>query len=104
MLIPPMVQEINNKLEKLELYSVKFLLKELGRLFSHFNEFKGEFISHSADKIPELVNFLVKILTTSEQDKKTREDEIKSRKKMTEDDILEFKEELEKLDKVWDYS
>jgi len=64
MIIPAMVQEINKKLEKLDFNNVKYLLKEVQRMFMQFSNFKGAFITSPEVKVPELINFIVKILNT----------------------------------------
>ena len=70
-----------------------------------FRNFNGQFINDAANKVPELIAFLVKILGVFNLDRKQRESGLQNLKsKMTDEQQDMIKETLEKLDKVWNYS
>jgi len=55
-------------------------------------------------KVPELINFFTIILTAFGIDRQSRKDGfVGLSKKMTEEQIAQVKESLEKLDRVWNY-
>jgi len=74
MILPPVVQEINKKLEKLEFNNVKFLLSSLQKCFMQFINFKGPFLIAPEQKVPELINFFTKLLNAFNIDRQNRKD------------------------------
>lgn len=102
LLLPQIAGEINLKLEKLDFRSVKWLTKELQRCILVMTNAKEAFLSEAETN--HLIDLCVKILNTVELDKKTRLDQFEvQKKKLDEEDIETFFEQIETDDKVWDY-
>lgn len=100
--MPHIAEQIHIKLEALDFRSLKWLLKEVSRCIKNFENFGGAFLE--AGEASALIGVCLKICETVQQDKKQRIDEFeKSKAKMDEDEIEEFWENVEKMDRVWGY-
>lgn len=100
--LPQITGEINIKLEKLDFKSVKWLTKEMQRCVKVMTNTKTPFLAHQ--ETDHLLNLCVQVLTTFDIDKKTRLDQYEQqKKKLDEEDIETFFQQIADHDKVWDY-
>ena len=103
MLLPQIAVEITQKLEKTDFRSTKWLMKELQRCLSAVRNCKVSFLSDI--EAAQLLDLIVQVLTQFTIDKETRLDNFESqKKKLDEEDIELFEEQLEKADKVFTYA
>ena len=101
--LPGFASALKAYLEKLDFNSVKWLTLEFSRCVKHFYNFRGEqWVSEQY--VLEMLDLLSKIVETVQMDKAERLQQFKSQKrKMTEEDIEEFFEDVERIDKVLTY-
>lgn len=82
--------------------SVKWLTKELQRCIKVLTNVKEPFLQ--VQETEHLLDLCVKVITTFDLEKKTKLDQFEQqKKKMDEEDIEAFNEQIENDDKVWDY-
>lgn len=102
MLSPHIAIEINAKLQKEDFRSVKWLVKELQRCFNAVSVTKTPFLTELESS--QLLDLCVTVLNTFQLDKQTRLDQFETqKKKLDEEDIEAFEEQLAKADRVWSY-
>lgn len=101
--LPGFASAIKVYLERLDFNAIKWLTLELSRCVKHFYNFKGQ--QWMSDQyIREMLDLLAKVVETVQLDKKERLSQFESKKrKMTEEDIEEFFEDVERIDKVLAY-
>lgn len=58
----PMLKETEKRLEMRDLNAVKYILKEVQKLFLQFLDHNQVFLLPEEQRVPELINFLVKVL------------------------------------------
>jgi hypothetical protein len=101
-LSPHIAMEINAKLQKEDFRSVKWLMKELQRCFNAVAVTKTAFLTDVETN--QLLDLCVSVLNTFALDKQTRLDQFETqKKKLDEEDIEAFEEQLQKSDRVWTY-
>ena len=103
--LPALGMQINTRLatpQGPDFRSVKWLMQETARCFNHFYNYKGAFLTE--EMTVNLVGLMGKVLEQVTIDKEQRIAQFQTyKKKMTEEEVEEFEENVQKIDKCWTY-
>lgn len=101
--LPGFASALKVYLERLDFTTVKWLSLELSRCVKHFYNFKGQPWLSEQYTI-EMLDWMSKVVETVQLDKAERLSQFEgAKRKMTEEDVEEFYEDIERIDKVLNY-
>ena len=102
--LPGFASAIKVYLERLDFNTIKWLTLELSRCIKHFYNFKGQ--QWLSDQYAlEMIDLLATVVSTVQEDKAERLSQFKQQeRKLTEEDIEELFDDIERIDKVLIYT